>query len=82
VTLGTEFLPISPEDMERRKWEACDFIFVSGDAYVDHPLSRQLRERQDIPEGCRHCDFLVECGGGCPLSRDHQSVAPIFSEIM
>jgi uncharacterized radical SAM protein YgiQ len=23
--------------MERRGWETCDFIFVSGDAYVDHP---------------------------------------------
>jgi uncharacterized radical SAM protein YgiQ len=23
--------------MEDRGWEACDFIFVSGDAYVDHP---------------------------------------------
>ncbi len=23
--------------MEERGWESCDFIFVSGDAYVDHP---------------------------------------------
>ena len=23
--------------MEERGWEECDFIFVSGDAYVDHP---------------------------------------------
>jgi uncharacterized radical SAM protein YgiQ len=23
--------------MEARGWESCDFIFVSGDAYVDHP---------------------------------------------
>jgi uncharacterized radical SAM protein YgiQ len=23
--------------MEGRGWESCDFIFVSGDAYVDHP---------------------------------------------
>jgi uncharacterized radical SAM protein YgiQ len=23
--------------MEARGWEACDFVFVSGDAYVDHP---------------------------------------------
>lgn len=37
MTLGTEFLPISPEDMRRRNWDSCDFIFVSGDAYVDHP---------------------------------------------
>ncbi|HOJ98357.1 MAG TPA: YgiQ family radical SAM protein [Termitinemataceae bacterium] len=31
------FLPVSKEDLARRGWEACDFIFVSGDAYVDHP---------------------------------------------
>jgi uncharacterized radical SAM protein YgiQ len=31
------FLPVSSEDMEDRGWECCDFIFVSGDAYVDHP---------------------------------------------
>lgn len=54
----------------------------SWDSIWNHPLSRQLRERQDIPEGCRHCDFLVECGGGCPLAREHQSVSPIFTEVL
>lgn len=31
------FLPISKQDMKKRKWESCDFILVTGDAYVDHP---------------------------------------------
>jgi uncharacterized radical SAM protein YgiQ len=31
------FLPVSRSDMAERGWEWCDFIFVSGDAYVDHP---------------------------------------------
>ena len=31
------FLPISKEDMERRGIEQLDFVFVIGDAYVDHP---------------------------------------------
>lgn len=31
------FLPINKSDMENMGWEQCDFIFVSGDAYVDHP---------------------------------------------
>ena len=31
------FLPVSRPDLERRGWDACDFVFVSGDAYVDHP---------------------------------------------
>ena len=32
-----DFLPISRVDMERRGWEQCDFVYVIGDAYVDHP---------------------------------------------
>lgn len=32
-----DFLPISPADMEKRGWEQCDFVYVIGDAYVDHP---------------------------------------------
>lgn len=32
-----DFLPISKADMERRGWDECDFVYVIGDAYVDHP---------------------------------------------
>ncbi len=32
-----EFLPVSREDMEKRGWDQCDFVYVCGDAYVDHP---------------------------------------------
>ncbi|MCI8660131.1 MAG: YgiQ family radical SAM protein [Lachnospiraceae bacterium] len=32
-----DYLPISRQDMERRGWEQCDFVYVTGDAYVDHP---------------------------------------------
>ncbi len=31
------FLPVCKEDMELRGWEELDFLFVSGDAYIDHP---------------------------------------------
>ena len=31
-----DFLPICREDMEKRGWEQCDFVYVIGDAYVDH----------------------------------------------
>lgn len=34
---STDFLPISKADMEKRGWEQLDFLFVSGDAYIDHP---------------------------------------------
>lgn len=31
------FLPISREDMEKQNIEQLDFVYVIGDAYVDHP---------------------------------------------
>ncbi len=31
------FLPISKQDMHDRGWYYCDFLLVTGDAYVDHP---------------------------------------------
>ncbi len=31
------FLPINKKDMEERGWEQLDFLYISGDAYVDHP---------------------------------------------
>ncbi len=32
-----EFLPISKQDMKARGWAQCDFVYIIGDAYVDHP---------------------------------------------
>lgn len=32
-----KFLPISQEEIAERGWEQLDFLFISGDAYVDHP---------------------------------------------
>lgn len=34
---NNDFLPISKEDMKRRGIEQLDFVYVCGDAYVDHP---------------------------------------------
>ncbi len=32
-----EFLPVSKDDMKKRGWDQLDFVYISGDAYVDHP---------------------------------------------
>ena len=46
-----DFLPISRADMEKRGWDALDFVYVIGDAYVDHSsfgpaiISRVLESR-------------------------------------
>lgn len=31
------FLPVNMEDLRRRGWDGPDFVYVTGDAYVDHP---------------------------------------------
>lgn len=31
------FLPISVEDCKKRGWSSVDFVYITGDAYVDHP---------------------------------------------
>lgn len=35
--MTNDFLPISRSDMEKRGWDQLDFLYISGDAYVDHP---------------------------------------------
>ena len=46
----SDFLPISKKDMKQRGWTQCDFVYIIGDAYVDHPsfghaiISRVLEE--------------------------------------
>ena len=31
------FLPINKKEMRERGWKQADFVYVCGDAYVDHP---------------------------------------------
>jgi len=51
VSDRSSFLPVTRADMEARGWDRCDFVLVSGDAYVDHPsfaaalLGRLLESR-------------------------------------
>ncbi len=35
--MKTEFLPVNRAEMTERGWDRPDFVYVSGDAYVDHP---------------------------------------------
>lgn len=35
--MSNKFLPINKNDMLERGWTELDFLFISGDAYVDHP---------------------------------------------
>ena len=35
--INNGFLPINREEMRQRGWDWVDFVYVTGDAYVDHP---------------------------------------------
>lgn len=37
MILKNDFLPVSKQDMEKRGWDYYDFLYIVGDAYVDHP---------------------------------------------
>ena len=43
------------------------------DRIWNHDLALDLRERRSLPSECRQCSLLAECGGGCPLTRAHQT---------
>ncbi len=32
-----DFLPVNAQDVKDRNWSEVDFVYVTGDAYVDHP---------------------------------------------
>jgi uncharacterized radical SAM protein YgiQ len=34
--MNNDFLPVTKEDMKARGWDSCDFVLITGDAYVDH----------------------------------------------
>lgn len=52
----SQFLPHSKEEMQNHEWENCDFIFVSADAYVDHPsFATALLGRLLESKGYRVC---------------------------
>ncbi len=46
-----KFLPVTKQEMKERGWDRADFVYITGDAYVDHPsfgsaiISRLLESR-------------------------------------
>ena len=54
--MSAPFLPVSRKDMDECGWTDCDFVFVSGDAYVDHPsFAAALLGRLLQSKGYRVC---------------------------
>ena len=60
-TLNKTFLPVTLDECHARGWDAPDFVYVCGDAYVDHPsfglaiISRILEANDSVAGGYRTC---------------------------
>ncbi len=55
----------------------------SWDSIWNHNLSRQLRERQNLPFKCETCSLVAECGGGCPLNfESHREQVQVNNEFI
>jgi len=46
-----------------------NILTESWDSIWNHEISKQLRERKNLPLKCNHCELIIECGGGCPLTQ-------------
>ena len=76
------FLPISKQDMTDRGWYYCDFLIVTGDAYVDHPsfgtaiISRVLEDA-----GYKDGEITFEMGYDSSASANNQMVCQIIQQL-
>ena len=59
-----------------------DFLAEPWSAIWEHPLALSLRKRKNVSQACKTCDFFLECGGGCPLAREHQNPQPIYRDLV
>ena len=41
--MNHQFLPVSKEDLKQRGIDRLDFVYITGDAYVDHPVVRPVQ---------------------------------------
>jgi len=48
-----------------------NLLIDDWDSIWNHNLAVSLREHKNIPDKCRNCVLLSECGGGCPLYFQH-----------
>ena len=54
-------LPMTAREMAARGWDAADVVFVTGDAYVDHPSFAMALLRRVLEDaGFRVGDFVSD----------------------
>jgi radical SAM protein with 4Fe4S-binding SPASM domain len=60
-------------------------LFDSWESIWNHELAVALRERRGLPLDCQTCALLMECGGGCPLSRQanpNQKPKAVYDSVL
>ena len=64
-------LPTSREEALARGWDEVDVVFVTGDAYIDHPSFAKLRGFEELSLRTpieRHREALADAGA--PITND------------
>ena len=75
-----EFLPVTAQEMKDRGWEQVDFVYLTGDAYVDHPSfgMRHYQQASGKPTATGLGSFLSLTGGRKKVSRCSGNRAWVF----
>ena len=74
--MNNAFLPITKQEMEERGWTQPDFVYITGDAYVDHPsfgtaiISRVLESHGFKVAILPQPDWKKKEASGCSEDRD------------
>lgn len=58
-----------------------NIVHDSWTSIWENELCLWLRDRQYVPEKCRGCALLQECGGGCPLQLETSDLASQFIPV-
>ena len=62
-----QFLPVCKKDMTARGWTQPDFIFITADAYVDHPV--MLMQKMD-------CDAALDI----PVWKEYEKIVAKYDD--
>ena len=68
------FLPVTPEEVRERGREVPDFVYVCGDAYVDHPSFGAAIITRVLEEAGFLCAVLAQ-----PNSSSASKTSSVFS---
>jgi len=63
--VGDHPLPMSMKEAKARGWDELDVVFVTGDAYIDHPSFAMAILGRTLEAAAMHGENLV--GRGCSL---------------